>query len=312
MPLNRRAVLKSFLMSPFFGIASKLWANPVYGAIVKGKLNILVNGIFFMERLPDPNHPDDSSYSLLAIHAPRVTDHVFLAGTRGNLKPSTGFNWSTGYGLTGGSTSFDNPKAPEIPHELPSSVLQFTRKETGLGNFKSDASVYLGTVTLPWPKDIYALRLDSLPPFDQGSAQHPKNVAPYIKTRCGNNKIGDVLCLQYDCDFSGPVLPPGAPIMNVHLDMVCCKDSDGTVDHINVALKDSAAIFQQSGFDLNVTPVMVQASPVDPNPSVAGVTPEDERAAIEDGACPNTPVPCPTPQGPGSVSPANCPTFFVG
>jgi hypothetical protein len=325
MPLNRRDVLKTLLVGPFFGAMPKLLGAAMSGPTVKGTLNILLNGLFFMERLPDPTDPNNSSKSLLAIHAPKVTDHVFLAGTRSNLEASTGFDWSTGFGLTGGSTTFDNPQSPEIPRELPASVLQFTRKETGVGGFKTDSNLFLGTVTLPWPKQIPLLRPDSFPPFDQGDSQHPKNIAPKIKARCGS-QIGNVICLQYDCNFSGPVLPPDAPIMNVHLYMLCCKDSDGTVNHINAALMDSAAIFQSPGFDLNLRNVAVQGSPYDPRPPIPGITLEDERAAIEDGACTGMQTAAVTPNKKSTgknkkpmanknnrnVSPANCPAFFMG
>lgn len=323
MPMNRREVLKTLLISPFLGTMPTLPAAAMSGQTVSGTLNILLNGLFFLERLPDPSDPTNSSKSLLAIHAVKVTDHVFLAGTRGNLKPSTGFDWSTGFGLTGGTTTFDDPQSPEIPQELPTSVLQFSRKETGLGGFKPDSNLFLGTVTLPWPKQIPLLRPDSFPPFDQGDPQHPKNVAPKIKARCGS-QIGDVICLQYDCSFSGPVLPPDAPIMNVHLHMLCCKDGDGTVNHINTALMDSAGIFQSPGFDLNVRNVAIQGSPYEPKPPVPGITMEDERAAIEDGACTSMQQATPDKKSVSknkkpmanknnrNVSPANCPAFFMG
>jgi len=331
MPLNRRDVLKSLLLSPLFGLAGKLPASAMSG-FTPGTLNVLLNGLFFMEL-----DNSDTSNPKLLVHAPKLTDHDFVVGTRFNLQPSTGFDWSSGFGLTGGPVTFN--RSPDIPDPVPASILQFTKKETGFSAFKPDASLYFGTVTLPWPKKMISLRPDNFPPLDPGMPpQNPTNVAPRIMTRCGNSDIGVVTCLQYDCNFSGPVLPPTGAVMNVHLHMVCCKDRDGTVTHINAALTEAARVFQPDpanpgSFDLQLKPGShVVGSPFEPLPQLPGVPLEEERAAIEDGACVGPraiaassgknalgqstknkkPMSARERRQRENVAPANCPAFFVG
>lgn len=324
MPLNRRNVLKTLLMSPFFGTARKLCASGIDGFTVPGTVNILLNGLFFMEV--------DKANTLLVVSAPRVRDHSFLAGTRQNLQPSTGFNWSN-VGLTGKNPMFGSD--PDIPTDIPPSILQFTKGEAGVGPRKPDPGLYLGTVLLPWPLQIIPLRLANLPQFETGDAQHPKHIAPKIMARCGGSQIADIICLQYSYQFSSPVLPPTNPTMNFHLHMLCCKDDDGSVLHINDALTDAASIFtNQPNFDLQMKGPITAAN-YDQHPPL-GVSVEDERAAIEDGACQgsqvvgassmkNHPHPHKSEKKTAAsqandggtvekktVSPANCPSFFVG
>jgi hypothetical protein len=271
MPLNRRIVLKTLLMSPFFGVARKVRASAIGAPTVPGTVNILLNGLFFLEV--------DKANKLLLISAPKVRDHTFLAGTRQNLQPSTGFDWSpASFGLTGKDPTFSSD--PDIPTDITNSILQFTKNETGVGPLKTDPSLYFGKVILPWPLTITPLRIDHLPAFDPSKT----NVGPKIKARCGS-QIADVICLQYNYQFSGPVLPPTNPTTNFHLHMLCCKDSDGSVQHINDALTDAAGTFTNQGkFDLRMQGA-VQPTTIDQPPPITGVSPEDERAAIEDGAC---------------------------
>jgi hypothetical protein len=337
MPLNRRDILKTLLMSPFFGLAGKLPASAMSG-FTPGTLNVLLNGLFFMELdNSDPTNPK------LLIHAPKLTDHDFVVGTRDNLQTSTGFDWSTGFGLTGGRPTFN--QSQDIPDQVPTSILQFTKKETGFSALQPDngsGNLYFGTVTLPWPKNsMISLRPDNFPPFDPGTAQTPKNVAPKIMKRCRTSQIGNIICIQYECTFSGPVLPPASPVMNVHLDMRCCDDNAGTPDHINTALAEAAGVFQPDpqnpgSFDLQLQKnAHIVKSPFEPQPQLPGVPLEEERAPNEDpGGCPNMPVLAISSvknplskakkrqstaaiQGQGTVSaanvsPANCPALFLG
>jgi hypothetical protein len=243
--------------------------------------------------------------------------------------------------VIGGTPSIDG-ETPGIPKDVSTSILQFTKSQTGVGSFKpDDPSLYFGKVILPWPAGIIPLRLDTFPPVDSGDSQHPKHVAPELINCCGLSQTAVAICLQYGYNFSGPVLPPTTPTMNLHLHMRCCNDSGSTVDHINAALTDAAAIFTVPNFDVQLKKVAVVASGFDDQPPVLGVSPEDERAAIEDGACrvaktpvgslikklpqhskvpqktTNTRAQAKSTEGGGivsqeNVSPANCPHFFVG
>jgi hypothetical protein len=312
MPLNRRNVLKTLLMSPFFGAAKALSAQP---DTVPGNVNILLHGLFFMEQ-------DDNNN--LVIRAPKLNDHVFLAGTTRNLQAGTDMNWSKGYGLKGGTPSVSKGKG--IPPEVKASILQFTREETGVGNFKTDPNLYFGTITLPWPQNFYPLRQGGPLQFDLNR----KNVGPAIANRC-KGQIGTTICLQYGYDFSGPVLPGSTPTMNFQLHLASCKDND----HVNDALDAASAIFNQPNFDLHILNSSTYTD-VDQDPGILGVSPEDEESADEDEPnfshwCPNAQrhpahrsqphhlkghkhkKNCPPNQVCAeNVSPANCPTFFVG
>lgn len=328
MPLNRRDVLKIFLMSPLFGIAGKLRASAM-DTPVSGFLNILLNGLFFMEL-----DNSDSTKPKLVISAPNLKNHVFLAGTRRNLQLTTGFDWTDpSFGLQYTIPSFRTSTPPDpIPTDINNSILKFSKDETGVGPLKAfpDVNLYLGRVILPWPNAFIPLRLGNFPNFDLTKP----HVAQKIINRCGGNKIGSAICLQYKFNFSGPVLPTANPTMNFHLHLASCNAND----HINDALADASRIFTNQTFDLLIQSAVGAIKP-DPIPPALGVTPEDESAALEDEIdlspfCP-PPSPAPisspkakpasnksqapqaSPDGSGvvvatAVSPANCPAFFVG
>jgi hypothetical protein len=292
MAINRRRLIKNILMSPLYGFASSLvFSRPSFADT--DYYNFFIHGLFFMELITHNGKP------ALEIKAPKVSGHVLLGGARKNL------NFIQDVDFTSlmpdlPSTTPTIVKPNPIPLQVRKSVLQFSRAETGVGNLKAyDPSVYLGRIILPWPDDFYSLRADNFPYPGAGIS----TVADKVKNRCGGSKIGTVTCIQY------PYKIPGS----LHFHMLACEQED--VCHVDHALTEASKIFANpSKFDFQIGYGMSQ-TPVDNNPPVTGAIPEDENSAQEDEPnwqkwCSNvTPsdVNCPK-----NVSPANCPSFFVG
>ena len=113
-------------------------------------INVLIQGLFFLEYKQGPNDED-----LLLISAPYLGDHHFMGGVRGNLVQLDGWDidWSN-VGLTGSS-----PKGPlptsTIPSDVPPTVCQFERGVTGTGDLVGKTS---GSLLLPWPLRFLSLR----------------------------------------------------------------------------------------------------------------------------------------------------------
>jgi hypothetical protein len=275
----------------------------------------------------------DQQNPKLLITAPKLTSHVFIGGMRNNLALLTNqsIDWSTGYGLKGGNVTF--PTNDKIPNEVKKTIFQFSRTDTLVGNIDQDPKKRLGSITLPWPLEFESLRCDSFPSFDDGT----KKVGSDIKKHCsgGNGKIGSVSCLKYTCDFSGPSLPPARPIVNYHFYLASCDGDPEDLTHVNAALMEVGNIFPSGNFYLQITSGPFYTQPGSDCDQVAGITGYDELALEEDAFvqmsqwCQGTNQLISqsktkaigtnlkkTEHGkkviPFNISPANCPSFFVG
>jgi hypothetical protein len=217
-----------------------------------------------------------------------------MAGTFENLvEMKNDLNWLTpGIGLVGSTPVF--PQKPDIliPAGLSPAVLQFTRKNSGVGLLDGNRK---RTIILPWPQTITPLRLVDISKFD---AQHG-TVADEIIQRCttGNpkNVIGMVTCLQYQYDLPTLPEPNYFPVMNFHIYHQCCCLETGT-GHINPALVECQDLFHNKlkfNLKMNTAPIGGVAPPGDN--TVIGVSAHrDELSLQEDvdyldwtSACPN-------------------------
>jgi hypothetical protein len=251
-------------------------------------MNVLLHGLLFMQA----NTTDGTNY-FLEIVAPPISEHVLMAGTFENLVEMKTKNpdWR-GIGLVGGTPVFEKPDVL-IPVGLSPSILQFTRKNSGVGLLDGNRK---RTITLPWPQTITPLRLGDIDTYFD--AQHG-TVADEIIQRCktGNpkNVIGMVTCLQYQYDLPTLPEPNYFPVMNFHIYHQCCCLEVGK-DHINQALGESQDLFhnkQNFNLKINSAPPLGVSPPGDNR--VIGVSPyRDELSLQEDAdyldwisACPN-------------------------
>src|ERR1700731_1518322 len=146
MLLKRRALVKTILMSPLFGLMKSLaFAEPS-----ADYYNFFLHGLFFMELKMQNGKP------VLEIKAPKVSRHVLLGGARKNLKPIQDLDFTKLIpDLPYGKPTYisGNP----IPTQVKRSILQFSKGETGVGQLKPfDLTLYHGRITLPWPDEFYS------------------------------------------------------------------------------------------------------------------------------------------------------------
>jgi hypothetical protein len=267
------------------------YAPPMY--------NVFLHGLFFLEA----KKRDDGKW-VLEIKAPKVTGHILLGGARKNLSIIQDVDFTqTVRDLPFDTPTFkdNDPNKNPIPLAVKPSILQFSKDETKVGNLKLyDKSIYHGRVTLPWSNNIHALRRDYFPYTAMGQSV----VADKIKARCTRHKIGTVTCIQY------PYKIPGA----YHTHLLMCDPEDTC--YVNYALKEARKVFETgANFDFSIPETGVKNTPTD-DPSLPGVSREDENSEKEDEPtkweewCNDQPMPqigCVK-----NVSPANCPHFFVG
>lgn len=264
------------------------------------QVNILLHGLFFMRLNPLNNN--------LEVLAPVIPEHHYVGGPRGARKEITDTLIDLTY-LTGKQSD------PSMD-DLPGSVFQFMRSDTDVKRFTGDLSKFKGMIVLPWPKAFYSLRCDDI-----------SNSFPYVRTskvgisielnarRKGSSKLGVVTLLQYT------IAGPGA-LQNIHYYNQPCKPH--TIKEVNADLKIAAGcLYPDNSFDLQLIPSTIiptgRGGNFCNNPNL-GTTAEDEMSLDEDPSpdvlaiCPPgpNPAPDPAPDDDAAVSPANCPTLFVG
>jgi len=282
-------------------------------------VNILIHGLFFMTY--------DPSSQNLVILAPNITGHHFVGGVRGNRAQLSGDVNLTSAGLQPGFPDFPGDPLTTVPRDVKGSIPQFTRDETGLGDFSTDSSRFVGRIILPWPGRFHSLRCDDLATtFDYDPHSF---VGARIEARSrakGSSMIGVVLCLRYK--VANPNQVPWPANLNPHYYLQPClpHDADGVNDDLYQA---SFCFTNHDKFDFRMLKPKTPIPRTDPglnkcNDNPPGLDPNgaDENSLDEENAAhaPDVMSICAQDKadtangGPGepAVSPANCPIFYVG
>jgi hypothetical protein len=295
-------------------------------AAATGAVNVLVHGLIFM-RL-------SAGQTYLELVVPKLTEasdrrhHFFIGATGALQEQSTGtvVDWRD-IGLTGSPAERLNPG--QLPSNLKKSVLQFSISTTGLEGWNS--AYEGGKVLLRWPKRFSSIRCDY---FDRAFLYYddttaPKVIGNAIKQNCRgkdpNAKIGLVTCLEYTYDPASGVNVPGwQPGINLH----CYFEPfmKHSIDDVNEDLGQAAQLFQYpANFDLQMlqaagTVITNPGEPCADPPS--GIQQGDDSSLGGDLESPfsalkkNSSSPKNADHGVNpfmvNVSPANCPSFFVG
>lgn len=268
------------------------------------QVNILLHGLFFMRLNPQNNN--------LEVLVPKVPEHHFVGGERGSRQEITA-PLVDHTNLTGKQTD------PSLD-DLPGSVLQFLRSETDVKRFIGDLSKFKSTIVLPWPLAFYSLRCGDITnsfPFVPTS-KVGKNIAANAK-RKKSSKLGTVTLLQYTT--------AGTALQNIHYyNQPCTRHK---APEVNKDLDIAAGCFlpydppkKIKSFDLQ----LITTAKIDPidrgknfcgNPDL-GTTADDEMSLDEDRSLDLLTI-CALDKrtekldaGDPAVSPANCPTIFVG
>lgn len=300
-------------------------ATPSTNPAAPGAVNVLVHGLIFM-RL-------SAGQTYLELVIPQLSEasnnpHHFVVGATGTLREQnkgTVVDWRN-IGLTGSPAQPLNPG--QMPPNLKKSVLQFSISTTGVGGWNS--AYEGGKVLLRWPKRLSSIRCDY---FDRvflyDNTTPRKVIGDAIKQNCRgtdpNAKIGLVTCLEYTYDPASGVNVPGwQPGVNLH----CYFEpfTKHSIDDVNEDLGQAAQLFQYpANFDLQMLQdaggvITNSGEPCPDSPS--GIQVNDDQslggeltatisASEKNSRFPKntdikvTPVTV-------NVSPANCPSFFVG
>jgi hypothetical protein len=289
--------------------------------VVLDEVFIVLHGLLFMSYNP--------ATGFLEVRVPNLTDHHFVGGTRGNrMELPLPVNLAN-LGLKGGVPTFPGGDTTQIPTDIKGALFQFTRPETGVGDFSADPSNFKGMLTLPWPIEFHPIRCDDIAktfPYDKSSVVGSRIEINAKNKNSQNLSVGT--CLRYKLDSVGSI--PWASHLTVHFYFQPCKQH--TVDEVNNDLSIAARCFTNyRKFDLQLV------APPQPIPSTgigvdnchdtpAGLTPEDERSLDEEVKSQDIFKLCPQAAaalssavkktlGNGDAagsSPANCPTFYVG
>lgn len=287
-------------------------------------LNIMIHGLFFMER-----STDDSGVDFLEITAPDLGDHDLMGGVRNNLVVLNDqvIDWTKITSIHGRAPQ---PPLNPIPVDVPPTIMQFSRSSTSTGDLVHDDK---GVIKLPWPRSFFSRRLGPIPKFLKTS-----KVGIEITNRssaAGNTNVGVVTGFAYDFDWPFPTLPGWVPTLNFHFFYQPPKGHD--IKAVNVDLVNAGKIFgSPKDFDLQLDPDHNTAvTPIGTGGFLTGVGTEDEVSLDEkltrlnpiqidipklldclgqQSEIPVIPVPV---QGGANffillASTANCPNMFVG
>ena len=268
-------------------------------------VKFFVHGLFFMTY--------NSSSGNLEILAPRIDNHHFVSGPiglRAEQPDGTVLHFENS-GLQGGQPQWPSG-AHDIPVDVPGTILQFTQQDANLGGFDmSNPNNFAGKIILPWPLEFTSLRTsDRVKTFPIVKGKQPP-LGEAIQSRSkakGSDVAGIVTVLRYST--SAP--PP--PKMHFYLQP--CEDEN--IDEVNADLAQAAKCFvNHANFNLELD----RSQPITPT----GRGSDDEKSLEEDFSPDILPI-CglerakkepasvqksSDPSQP-AVSPANCPTFFVG
>lgn len=234
------------------------------------QINVLFHGLFILQQKQDA-----AGNSILEAYAPKMMkhQHSLTGGVRSNIADLNAMpgplDWTTNSDLQG------NPKGNENDL-LGSYVMRFSLKKQKLQLKAQDPT---RIIRLPWPKHIFALRLD---PISQFAYQKPSSVGDEIASNCVG-QVGIVVAANYDYKYSGPTIPGWNPSQTYHFFYSAGKEQPGDV---NDDLGDLANHFDVPGnFDLKMIgselPGTNIDNPIPAPPGVVGIGPEDELAPFE-------------------------------
>lgn len=279
-------------------------------------VNVFVHGLIFMRQNP-------ADKSLLELIVPPLTglDHLFLGGVRevpdGLISLSANENWST-IGLNGKSAAPPPPNST-ISADVPSSVLQFSIKETNLGDW--DPASFDGTLTLPWPLAFFSVRCDSFNRAFKYDKTRTTVIGDNIAQHCkGGNpdvRVGFITCLQYTYTKS-ITIDHWQPGRNLHCYFEPCQKHN--IDDVNQDFSDAGDVFTNSDvFDLQMERSAGSiVTGRDQNCSqISGFNKEDDYSLTDDPIAQGDRGVCSLrvqdDQGElPNINPSNCPNFFVG
>ncbi len=243
-------------------------------------VNVLIHGLFFMTL--------NKVTTNLEILVPNIPDHHFVVGLRGSRVITSGTVDLTdpAIGLKGG-TPTQSPNG--IPADIPGSIFQFTKAETGIGDFSKDPAKFLGRIILPWPAKFFCLRCDDIKStflYDPSSLVGSRIE---LNARLKNSTVlGIVPCLQYTRATVAAL--PWASSFNLHFYLQPTSPHD--INAVNTDLSLAASCFMNpKQFDLKM---LTGGPPVLPVQKISANT----KRMVDPHE--------------GGVSPANCPNFYVG
>jgi hypothetical protein len=273
-------------------------------------VKFFVHGLFFMTY--------NSSTGNLEILAPRIDKHHFVSGPiglRAEQPDGTVLHFENS-GLQGGQPQWPSG-AHDIPLDVPGTILQFTQQDANLGGFDmSNPKNFVGKIILPWPLDFTSLRTSDLAasfPFVKGKQPPLGEIIQWRSKAKGSDVAGIVTVLRYSTN--------GSPPPKMHFYLQPCTDHKPA--EVNADLAQAANCFvNRANFNLELQIVNI--------PSTSRGS--DDEKSLEEDFSPDILAICPlqpkgTDIGPAmiqrsstagtdrsqpAVSPANCPTFFVG
>ena len=261
--------------------------------IITAPVNILLHGLLFM-RLNTTNNN-------LEVLVPDIPKHHFVGGIRGS-RAEINDRFIDRTDLIG---KIDNPSPKD---DIPGTVLQFLRSQTDVKFFNGNFSKFKSMIALPWPQGFYSLRLDEI---DNSFPYDPKSkvgISIELNARRKiNTQLGTVTLLRY-------ATAGAAGLQNFHYYNQPCDPHDPT--DVNADLRIAMGCFlPDKSFDLQLMEDAV-IKPVNRTGNASlGTTKEDEMSLDEDHS-PDLLTICPLAArkrlDDPSVSPANCPTIFVG
>lgn len=264
-----------------------------------------VHGLFFMNF--------NSSSGNLEILAPSIDKHHFVKGPlgqRAEVQDGTVLHFENS-GLQGGQPRWSS--AHDIPLDVPGTILQFTQQDGNLGGFdSSNPNKFKGKIILPWPLDFTSLRTSDLAttfPFVKGKQPPLGEIMQMRSNGKGSTQVGIVTVLRYSINAPPPP--------NMHFYLQPCTDHKPK--EVNADLGQAANCFiNHANFNLELQDVDTTTTNTD----------DPDQLSLEEDFSPDVLLFCPNhPQAPRkrqprvresgtpgepAISPANCPTFFVG
>jgi hypothetical protein len=273
-------------------------------------VKFFVHGLFFMTY--------NSSTGNLEILAPRIDKHHFVSGPvglRAEQQDGTVLHFENS-GLQRGQPQWPSG-THDIPLDVPGTILQFTQQDANLGGFDmSNPKNFVGKIILPWPLDFTSLRTSDLAntfPFVQGKRPPLGEAIQNRSSTKGSKAVGIVTVLRYSTNASPP------PKMHFYLQP--CTDE--TITDVNADLAQVANYFvNHTNFNLELQNVKIPVTSrgsddeksleEDVSPDILAICPLQPKGTKKDHVSNQKSSTAGSDQGQPAVSPANCPTFFVG
>jgi hypothetical protein len=274
MSINRRDLLAGLALTPLVSPLTSAFGASTCSATGSGLLNVFFQGLFFWEL------KQDASSSWLEITAPKMeANHDLLGGVLGNLQDLNNqtVDWRAVPGLP---HCTPQPSGTSIPGDVPKTMYQFTRKQTGVGGITGPNQ---GKILLPWPSSFFTIRNASRPALTTRIPTKPPGSQVHMDVEnLSSTTIGVVTLLQYTFPLNLPPIPGlRSPTVNLHFYFQ--PKNVQTVPEVNDDLRDASPLFQNDNFDLKIDENASAAStPIGASPyPTIGVTPQDELALNE-------------------------------